>query len=246
MRQRRVTGIEERLAPYVDLILRGGNDSTDRGDDPARYLRWYERTSPRYELPERFERVYAEFGCGRGRFINILATDDPEGLYIGIEGCKTIVIRGLEKTRAAELSNVRYIDGFVNDAEAAFGGGALDGIFLNFSDPWPKERHAGRRLTSPEKAEKYYRVLKEEGFVSFKTDGEAFYEYSRSTIKEAGFHITGSDSVAVSVADANGLSAAKANANVLAAERAAATPTEYELKFQALGKPIYSFIALKR
>ena len=221
MRQRRVTGIEERLAPYADLILSGDNE-IDRN------MRWYQRSSPRYILPAGFERIYAEFGCGRGLFINNLAAEDPGGLYIGIEGCKTIVIRALEKTRAAEHNNVRYIDGFVNDAESAFDKESLSGVFLNFSDPWPKDRHADRRLTSPGKAEKYLRVLKEGGFVSFKADGEEFFNYSLKTFTEAGFHITGTaceDHIA---------------------ERAKETPTEYELKFRAQGRPIYQFTAVKR
>jgi len=164
-----------------------------------------------------------------------MASEDPEGLYIGIEGCKTIVIRGLEKTRAAGLLNVRYIDAFVNDAVSALGGGTLDGLFLNFSDPWPKDRHADRRLTSPGKAEKYMSVLKDGGFASFKTDGEAFFKYSLETFTNAGFHIAGAAcDIAASAYDPG------------IAERAAAVQTEYEIKFRALGKPVYQFTAIKK
>jgi len=278
MRQRRVTGIEERLAPYADLILRGeaageakeeagadgaaGEDgaagaAVADGEDGAAVAaeeadgedvaagaagaalsftpRWYLRTSPRYMIPEGFKRVYAEIGCGRGLFINTLAAEDPECLYIGVEGCKTIVIRGLQKTSAAALKNVRFIDAFINDAEAAFGEEALAGIFLNFSDPWPKERHADRRLTAPAKAANYYRVLEEGGFISFKTDGESFFKYSVDTFINAGFCIAG---------EAGGNATAVSGMDT--AERAAATPTEYELKFRAMGKPIYQFTAIKQ
>jgi len=236
MRQRRVTGIEERLAPYADLILHGAESGREFPARPeSRYLRWYQRTSPRYMLPEGFSRVYAEFGCGRGLFINTLAAEDPEGLYIGIEGCKTIVIRGLQKTRAAELSNVRYIDSFINDPVAAFGEGTLAGVFLNFSDPWPKERHADRRLTAPEKAEGYYRALTEGGFISFKTDGEGFFKYSHTSIAAAGFIIAGA-----------ACDITTAFPGMKVAERAIATSTEYELKFRALGRPIYHFTAIKK
>ena len=255
MRQRRVTGIEERLAPYADLILRGTSrllvasspsllairDAEKDGPpeslvagEASRYLRWYQRTSPRYLLPGGFRRVYAEFGCGRGLFINTMAAEDPEGLYIGIEGCKTIVIRGLQKTRAAALENVRYIDAFVNDAEAAFGEGTLAGVFLNFSDPWPKERHAERRLTAPAKAASYFITLAPGGFVSVKTDGEEFFNYSLAAFTNAGFVIAGAACDIATVVS-----------GVDIAERAAGTPTEYELKFRALGKPIYQFTAVK-
>jgi len=279
MRQRRVTGIEERLAPYAELILKSqvagpevplrfaresvrqicGDPSAAGGGEPqepspsgseessaagyktqgtsplsARHTRWYQRLSPRYLLPEGFERVYAEFGCGRGLFINTMAAADPGGLYIGIEGCKTIVIRGLAKTKEASLTNVRYIDEFVNDAGAAFGENSLAGIFLNFSDPWPKDRHADRRLTAPKKAEAYFRVLAPGGFASVKTDGRAFFEYSLDSFEKAGFGIAGS-----------GCEIAREVCHKDTAARAAETPTEYELKFREEGKPIYQFTAMK-
>jgi len=185
-------------------------------------------------MPEGFNRVYAEIGCGRGLFINEMAAADPEGLYIGVEGCKTIVIRAIEKSSKASIDNVRYIDSFINDAEAAFGEETLSGIFLNFSDPWPKDRHADRRLTAPAKTCKYYRVLKEGGFVSLKTDGEAFFNYSLKTFAESGFNIAGA------VCDI-----ATAGCDTVITERAAATPTEYELKFRAEGRPVYQFTAMK-
>jgi len=232
MRQRRVGGIDERLAPYKDLILSGEDVRAPAATD--RPVRWYQRSSPRYALPEGFERVYAEFGCGRGRFINAMAAEDPEGLYIGIEGCKTIVISALAKTRAAALTNVRYIDAFMNDAGAAFGEGTLSGLFLNFSDPWPKDRHADRRLTAPAKAEAYMRILASGGFASFKADGEPFFEYSLAAFAEAGFEIAGAAcDIATAVCDTD------------IADRAAATPTEYELKFRGLGRQIYSFTAIR-
>jgi len=237
MRQRRVTGIEERLAPYADLVLGGdGEPPPPQIENPATggHARWYERTSPRF-LPLRgYEYVYIELGCGRGKFINTLAAEDPESLYIGVEGCKTIVIRGLEKTRAAGLKNVRYIDNFINDPVAAFGEDALSGLFLNFSDPWPKERHADRRLTAPAKAEGYFRALKSGGFVSLKTDGEAFFKYSLATFTSAGFAIAEPSPCILSPRLAD------------IAERAAATPTEYELKFRAAGLPVFRFTAVKK
>ncbi|MCL1895584.1 MAG: methyltransferase domain-containing protein, partial [Clostridiales bacterium] len=218
-------GIEERLAPYADLILRGeeaapavmagppespespGPDqrsgttqaagslvqqetqATQELPDASYPLRWYDRPSPRYALPEGYERVYAELGCGRGRFINGMAAADPGALYIGAEGCKTILIRALAETRAAGRQNTRYIDSFVNDAASAFAESSLDGIFLNFSDPWPKIRHAGRRLTAPAKAEAYFKVLKPGGFIVLKTDGEDFFDYSLTVFMVSGFDI---------------------------------------------------------
>jgi len=261
MRQRRVKGIDEKLAGYADLILQpdaavapdsaegyakadglsvesvellqaGGFsvgaavESARKGPQipEGRAVRWYQRPSPGYAVPDGFGRAYAEFGCGRGGFINAVAEADPDGLYIGIEGCKTIVISALAKTRAAGFQNIRYIDAFVNDASSAFGDEALDGIFLNFSDPWPKDRHADRRLTSLPKASAYFSILKPGGFIKFKTDKEAFFEYSLRSLTQAGFRI---------VRETRDLPEGET------------TPSEYEQKFRALGLPIYYIEAVK-
>jgi len=189
-----------------------------------------------------------------------MAAEDPEGLYIGIEGCKTIIISAIEKTRSAGLQNVRYIDAFVNDAASAFAECSLAGVFLNFSDPWPKDRHADRRLTAPAKAESYFHILKPSGFASVKTDHEALFKYSLDTFAGAGFHIeiftrdlAGSAGHAgpVDHADPAARSTGAASepgqaANTKAADasmRAAATPTEYEKRFRSLGQRIFYFKA---
>ena len=199
-----------------------------------RHMRWYQRRSPLFELPEGYEKVYVEFGCGRGRFINAMATADPDALYIGVEGCKTILIRALAKTHEAALPNVRYIDAFINDPDSAFAEDSLAGVFLNFSDPWPKDRHADRRLTSPAKADAYRRILAPGGFASVKTDSEGFFTYSLGTFTKAGFSIAGS------VCEIS--NSTHSGAELVA--RAAATPTEYELRFRSEGLQIYQFTAL--
>ena len=254
MRQRRVTGIEERLAPYAALILRG---EILMPDSAVYYPRWYDRPSPRYVLPEGFDRTYVEIGCGRGRFINTLAAGDPGGLYIGVEGCKTFVLRALEKTKEAGLENSRYIDCFINDATSAFAEESIDGFFLNFSDPWPKTRHADRRLTSPLKAAAYLKVLKPGGFVTVKTDGEAFFEYSLTSFIDVGFRIETEQEGSASWPTGNVLcedtdlaictdKTARRGGILPPAISAINTPTEYELKFRAENKQIYCFIAYKR
>jgi len=107
-------------------------------------------------------------------------------------------------------------------------------LFLNFSDPWPKVRHADRRLTAPAKAGGYFRALKSGGFVSLKTDGEAFFKYSLAAFTSAGFVIAEPPPCILSPGLAD------------IAERAASTPTEYELKFLALGLPVFRFTAVKK
>jgi len=225
MRQRHVSGIEEKLSAYEGLILRPKAGKAAMQLLPnGRPVRWYQRSSEFYALPDGFPRVYVEIGCGRGQFINAIAAEDPGALYIGIEGCKTIVARALEKTKDANLSNVYYIDAFINDAAGAFAEDAITGIYLNFSDPWPKDRHADRRLTSPEKAGAYYKILKPGGFVDLKTDGEAFFDYSLDTFVRTGFLIE------------------DFTRDLKAGET---VPTEYEQRFRALGQPIFRFRATK-
>jgi tRNA G46 methylase TrmB len=154
---------------------------------------------------------------------------------------------------------VRYINHYVNDAAAAFAPASLDGIFLNFSDPWPKDRHADRRLTSPSKAAAYLSVLKPGGFAVLKTDGKALYEYSLDTFRAAGFTIIyqtdNLDPENSTIATAPG---ARSHANhVLSSSEekipvgihkmalaGAATQTEYERRFRSLGYPISCFIAI--
>ena len=253
MRQRRVTGIEERLAEYSDLILKTGirTEVTQRFDGtlPAapegdsayvptdRYPRWYQRRSEQFEIPAGYDRIYAEFGCGRGQFINSIAEKDPDGLYIGIEGCKTIVYKAIKKTKIAELKNVFYIDQFINYASMAFEKESFAGIFLNFSDPWPKERHSERRLTAPAKALNYKRILKPDGFLALKTDNEALFNYSLKVFEVAGYYIESSS---------RNLEAVSANTGIDVAANGKTTQTEYEQKFRAIGLPIYYFLARKR
>ena len=248
MRQRRVSGIEEKLARYSDLILQPAIESsaglspqdtdhrTSSNVPSGRYARWYQRSSPRYSLPEGYGRIYAEFGCGRGLFINTLAEWDRDGLYIGVEGCKTIVYQAIKKTHAAGLKNIFYIDEFINNADTAFDGDSLDGVFLNFSDPWPKDRHAERRLTAPAKADSYSRILKPKGFAAFKSDKEAFFDYSMQSFLNAGFEIESAS---------RDLELKPEHHVTEVSDFAAAAQTEYEQKFRALGQPVCYFLARK-
>ena len=283
MRQRRVRGIEEKLAQYSELILKPADrpeaalrfdgtlpaasqvaldEETTASSSYAnlqapiaaellgseknfyndRYVRWYQRLSEQYILPEGFERTYVEFGCGRGQFINALAENDPSGLYIGVEGCKTIVYRAIKKAKEASLENLYFIEEFINDASTAFEENSLHGMFLNFSDPWPKDRHADRRLTAPLKVNSYKQILKPGGFVALKTDNEPLYDYSFKVFEEAGFLIEKSTR---SLEEISASSSEFSQQSLDVAARGLFTQTEYEQKFRASGLPIYYFLARK-
>ncbi|GHU65488.1 hypothetical protein AGMMS49983_13280 [Clostridia bacterium] len=269
MRHRPVKSLNEKIAAHSHLLL----DSTALSSrDPqgiqAHPGRWYERAAPRYIIPEEFAAVplFVEFGCGKGDFLNALAQSEEAvrtgALLIGVEGGGSIILPALRKTAEAGLVNVRYIHHYVNDATAAFAPASLDGIFLNFSDPWPKDRHADRRLTSPAKAAAYHSVLKPGGFAVMKTDGKPLYEYSLETFRAAGFTIVcQTDNLGAGADNSTGgrfvcanegpenytnkMSSCVPCVNLEMALVGAATQTEYERRFRSLGYPITCFIARK-
>ena len=168
-----------------------------------------------------------EIGMGKGQFISALAGSDPDCNYIGIEKYSSVLIRALEKRRnMPELNNLLFLR---MDAEGicdVFAPGEVDRIYLNFSDPWPKERHAHRRLPSGAFLDRYRLILKEGGQVEFKTDNQDLFSFS---LEQAAFK----------------------NWQILACTRDLhADPllnegnimTEYEERFSALGNPICKVI----
>lgn len=133
--------------------------------------------------------IFVEIGCGKGQFINAQAAEHPAVNFIGIEGQENVILRALEKSGQAQTKNVLYIGKFVNDITEIFIEGELSGIFLNFSDPWPKERHARRRLTHLARLRSCFKALKADGIIQIKTDNEALFEFTLQQIEEGGFRI---------------------------------------------------------
>jgi len=165
--------------------------------------------------------LYLELGCGKGKFITARAMADEEANFVGIEGLDAVIVRGLEKASENEVKNVRYVLEYVKDIRDFFEEGELDGIYLNFSDPWPKARHAKRRLTYGDTLLKYKQVLKEDGFIAFKTDNEGLFEFTLEEIERLGFEI-------------KEMSRDLHNSDLSAKE----FTTEYEEKFHTAGKNI--------
>lgn len=134
-------------------------------------------------------RLYLELGCGKGKFLTSRALADKEASFIGIEGLDAVIIRGLEKAAENELTNVKYVMEYVADIRDYFDSNELDGIYLNFSDPWPKARHEKRRFTSGDNLLKYKEILKENGFIAFKTDNEGLFEFTLEEVERLGLEI---------------------------------------------------------
>ena len=114
--------------------------------------------------------VQIEIGMGKGKFLHTLAKLHPEINYVGIEKYSSVLLRAVQKMEEDELPNLKFIRMDAEDIAEVFGKGEVDKIYLNFSDPWPKDRHAKRRLPSRQFLERYHEILKADGRLEFKTD----------------------------------------------------------------------------
>ncbi len=177
--------------------------------------------------------VYIEIGMGKGQFILNLARQNPQINYVGIERYSSVLLRALEKfdtEEFCELKNVRFICMDAMELPEVFELGEVAKIYLNFSDPWPKKRHARRRLTSTQFFAQYDKVLAGEGVVEFKTDNRPLFEFSLEQVEEAGWKLLGK------TFDLHHDAQMK-EGNVM---------TEYEEKFSSMGNPIHKLIATRK
>jgi len=170
--------------------------------------------------------IEIEVGMGKGKFIMELARMNPAVNYIGIERYPSVLLRALQKRSEIELDNIYFMCVDAKNLAEIFAPGEVSRVFLNFSDPWPKERHARRRLTSPEFMQVYDQILKPDGVVEFKTDNRGLFEYSLEAIPQAGWKL------AAHSFDLHHSEMAEGN-----------VMTEYETKFSALGNPIFKLVA---
>ncbi len=172
--------------------------------------------------------LHVEIGMGKGKFIIELATRNPQINYIGIEKYSSVLLRALEKRNETELTNLyllRFDAEYLNDI---FEQEEIDRIYLNFSDPWPKDRHAKRRLTSKEFLAKYDKCLKKNGEVIFKTDNRPLFDFS---VEEAGIAGWKLKEVTYDLHHSEYM-----EGNVM---------TEYEERFSAQGNPIHRLVAYR-
>ena len=132
--------------------------------------------------------IYIEIGMGKGNFIIKNALDNPNINYIGIEMYDSVILRAVEKTNELEINNlylIRMDARLINDIFDK----EIDLIYLNFSDPWPKDRHAKRRLTSPIFLSRYDNIFKKNKRIIMKTDNRGLFDYSVESLKEYGYNI---------------------------------------------------------
>jgi tRNA (guanine-N7-)-methyltransferase len=166
--------------------------------------------------------IHIEVGTGKGQFVLGMAKQNPHINYIGIELFDSVIVCALEKIIEAEKpSNLRLLKVNGEDLEKFFAKGDVSQVYLNFSDPWPKSRHAKRRLTHEGFLKIYEDILVDNGEVHFKTDNRGLFEYSLVSMNHYGMKLN------------------YVSLDLHANEPKDNVKTEYEQKFSALGQPIY-------
>lgn len=133
--------------------------------------------------------LYLEIGMGKGAFLMEQAVRHPEINYVGIEKYSSVLLRAVQKQDAQELPNVRLIRMEAENINDVFAADEVDRIYLNFSDPWPKDGHASRRLTSRQFLNRYDQILREQGMLEFKTDNKELFAFSLEEIDPAKWEV---------------------------------------------------------
>ena len=165
--------------------------------------------------------IHIEVGSGKGRFITGMAAKHPDINYIGIDIQLSVLSYALDKVLEQGLPNVKLLRVDGSSLTNYFEEAEVDRIYLNFSDPWPKKKHAKRRLTYKSFLETFQQILPEQGEIHFKTDNQGLFEYSLASFSQYGMIL---QEVWLD------LHASDYEGNVL---------TEYEEKFSQKGQPIY-------
>lgn len=165
--------------------------------------------------------IHVEVGTGKGQFLIEMARTHPDVNYIGIEMFSDVLVMALQKLLETPLPNLRFIRSDGREISQYFDSNEVDQIYLNFSDPWPKKRHAKRRLTHGTFLSQYEKVLSPKGKVAFKTDNQKLFEYSLCSLSSYGMIL---DFVSLDLHHSD------FSENIM---------TEYEEKFSSKGHRIY-------
>lgn len=211
MRLRNVPGAAEAVAAHARCI-----QQEEAKEHKGRWQECFEKPQP----------LRVEIGMGKGRFVMEMARLHPEINYIGIERYDSVMVRALQKYDEDPLPNVIFISMNAEYICDVFAPGEVDRIYLNFSDPWPKDRHAKRRLTSAQYLARYDQILADDGHIEFKTDNQDLFSWSLEQVEPAGWKIIASTTDLHHDPVMN-------EGNVM---------TEYEERFSELGNPICKMV----
>ena len=207
MRLRKVKGASETIAAHPEIVIPNGEELK------GNWQSVFEKEQP----------IYIEVGMGKGQFMIGMAKQNPHLNFIGIEKFDSVMVRALEKVlEAGELPNLKLLKIDAEDLTDIFAENEVEGVYLNFSDPWPKPRHAKRRLTHENFLTRYEQITVPNGYLRFKTDNGLLFEYSLVSVTGYGMKL---EDVALDLHQREAL-----DWNIM---------TEYEEKFSAKGQPIY-------
>lgn len=170
--------------------------------------------------------IHIEVGMGKGKFLMTLAQQNPDVNYVGIERYTSVLLRALQKMEENPLPNLVFLCMDATDLEKVFAEEEVSKIYLNFSDPWPKDRHARRRLPSKEFLARYDKILKKDGNLEFKTDNRGLFDFAMEELEEAGWKL---EAFSYDLHKDDKMM----QGNVM---------TEYEEKFSSMGNPICKYI----
>lgn len=212
MRLRNVKGAKEKIEKDEHVVH-------DALEWKGRWQEFFENDHP----------IYLEIGTGKGKFLLEMADRYPQYNFIGVERYASVLIRAVEKLEICERKNLTLICMDAQDICEIFAENEIAGIYLNFSDPWPKDRHAKRRLTSDRFWKRYDQFLQPQGRVAFKTDNLPLFEFSLQQAQAEGWEL---EEVTYDFHQSPYV--------------AGNITTEYEEKFAAEGKPIYHLKAYRQ
>ena len=165
--------------------------------------------------------IHLEIGCGKGGFVTGMAKMYPDVNFIAVEKVQDVMVMAMEKAAAAGLTNVLFMDMDAERIEDVFENGEISRIYLNFSDPWKKNKQAKRRLTHKRFLDRYKNVLNNGDDIWFKTDNKALFEFSLNSFAEENFKM---QNITLDLHNS------KFEGNIM---------TEYETRFSEMGMPIY-------
>lgn len=176
--------------------------------------------------------LYLEIGMGKGKFLTELALENPDISYVGIEKYSSVLVRAVRRRGKLEaegtiLDNLLYLRMDAEKLTDVFSTGEVDRIYLNFSDPWPKDRHAKRRLPGRTFLERYRQILAPGGHIEFKTDNRALFDFAVEEAHAAGWQID------VCTYDLHA-DPVLSRGNIM---------TEYEERFSSRGNPICKLVS---
>lgn len=170
MRRRRKKGADEKLLSYEEYVVNPPEQNK------GRWASWFGNENP----------IHLELGAGRASFSLTHAQRHPNRNYVAIDLKEEVMLPGVEKSFDLGLENISFVWMNIQQIQSVFAPGEVDLIYLNFSDPWPKTRHAKRRLTHRNFLNLYKGILKETGWIHFKTDSDILFEFTLNECAQLG------------------------------------------------------------